>query len=162
MQSSLETTVAPALKDGGPVATPLPGRAKRRGRCLVLSARPGRCPTIRINGLTKSAHRVSYETFVGPIPAGAWVLHSCIGQRNCIAPELRPSSPPENAADAVRAGRSTRGTRNPNAKMTPSLVREARGAARRGRTLTDVAGTAGVSRQAVRLAVHHQTWGWLR
>lgn len=54
---------------------------------------------IHLNGSPglKSAHRVSYETFVGPIPDGLQIDHLC---RNtaCINPaHLEPVTPHENA-----------------------------------------------------------------
>jgi len=42
------------------------------------------------------AHRVAYETWVGPIPDGMDIDHTC-KVRNCIEPtHLRPLSPKEN------------------------------------------------------------------
>jgi len=43
-----------------------------------------------------SAHRVSYETFIGPIPAGFELDHKCQVTR-CIHPNhLQPLPPPDN------------------------------------------------------------------
>ena len=41
--------------------------------------------TIRINGKTLSAHRVSYCLFVGPIPKNLMILHSC-DNKSCVNP----------------------------------------------------------------------------
>lgn len=44
----------------------------------------------------RAAHRVSYETFIGPIPAGLVIDHKC-RTRSCINPlHLEPVTPTEN------------------------------------------------------------------
>jgi hypothetical protein len=51
------------------------------------------------------AHRLSYETFVGPIPPGLEVLHSC-DRPPCIEPShLRPGTHQENALDMTQRRR---------------------------------------------------------
>lgn len=163
MTPSLDTKVETQVNDAARVAARLLARARRRGRCLVLPARPGRYPTVRLRGRTAGAHRVVFQAFNGEIPAGLFVLHRCVGHRDCVEPtHLRAGTARENSADMVRAGRSTRGVRNANVKLNPGAVRQARRDARRGRSFTELAAAAGVSRQAIGQAVHRQTWGWLR
>lgn len=41
--------------------------------------------SIRVDGRHRSAHRVSYETFIGPIPDGLVIDHLC-RRRNCVNP----------------------------------------------------------------------------
>lgn len=54
------------------------------------------------------AHRVSYETFVGAIPSGACVLHSC-DVRACVNPEhLFLGSIRDNQEDMAHKGRGRR------------------------------------------------------
>jgi hypothetical protein len=49
------------------------------------------------------AHRVAYELFVGPIPAGLQIDHLC-RVRNCVNPaHLEPVTPAENMARSVAA-----------------------------------------------------------
>lgn len=65
------------------------GRINNRGYGLTSQTRPG-APA------TASAHRVSYETFVGPIPEGLQIDHLC-NVPICINPEhLEPVTEPEN------------------------------------------------------------------
>jgi hypothetical protein len=55
---------------------------------------------------SRAAHRVSYETFVGPIPQGLQIDHLC-RVRNCVNPQhLEPVTGVEN----VRRGMAATGT----------------------------------------------------
>lgn len=51
---------------------------------------------VRIDGVLRLAHRVSYERHVGPIPAGLNVDHRC-SVRRCVKPsDLEPVTTAEN------------------------------------------------------------------
>jgi hypothetical protein len=70
-------------------------------------------------GRTVMAHRLSYETYVGPIPAGLFLLHSC-DNRKCVNPDhLRPGTHRENMRDMSDRKRSSSGPGEmaPNAKL---------------------------------------------
>lgn len=52
--------------------------------------------TFCVNGKMKLAHRVSYELYVGPIPDGLVIDHSC-SVRNCVRPDhLRATTQARN------------------------------------------------------------------
>lgn len=89
-------------------------------------------------GKMAKAHRVAYEVWVGPIPQGLLVLHSC-DNGSCINPKhLRTGTHRDNMDDMVSRGRSCSGDRNFNkisplkgsqiglSKLTEEAVREIR------------------------------------
>ena len=64
---------------------------------------------IKCFGKVVSAHRLAYELYKGPIPAGAQILHSCDIKR-CVNPDhLRAGTHAENMAEASDRGRMPSG-----------------------------------------------------
>ena len=98
---------------------------------------------IRINkiGFMKKVHRVAYETYVGPIPEGIFVLHHC-DNPPCFNPEhLFLGTHQTNMDDMYSKGRGPvgeksgkhtkpescpRGSKHPNSKLTEKDVAEIR------------------------------------
>lgn len=66
-------------------------------------------PTLKIDGANVSLHRVAYEVYVGPIPEGLWVLHSCDNPR-CHRPKhLFLGTRRDNILDMIAKGRNRSG-----------------------------------------------------
>jgi len=105
------------------------------------------------------AHRLAYELFVGPIPQGLQVCHTC-DVRRCVNPaHLFLGTMKDNMADCSAKGRMHNGEANGIAKLTEDAVRAIRAeyTGRRGE-LTEFGRRFGVSDGAIRFVVRGQTW----
>lgn len=107
-----------------------------------------------LKGKTVSAHRASYEFYVGKIPDGLRVLHKC-DNPPCINPDhLFLGTDRDNVADCVKKGRSNRsrfvggavGGANGRAKLTQESVLKIRADKRK---LIEIAADYGVTSTTV-------------
>jgi hypothetical protein len=93
-------------------------------RCLINTrwkkARYGvvSVPTGKQGSKKAMAHRVSYATFVGPIPEGLWVLHACDNTLCCNPDHLFLGNRLDNINDCKTKNRTSAGDRHWNAKIT--------------------------------------------
>ena len=87
--------------------------------------------SVTINRVTKRAHRVSYELFIGTIPIGYGICHKC-DNPSCVNPEhLFPGTQKDNVQDSIKKGRFVtknsilykKGSLHGNAKLTEERVR---------------------------------------
>jgi hypothetical protein len=109
-----------------------------------------------------SAHRLSYRYFVGPIPEGLFVLHSC-DTPLCVNPaHLRVGTAQDNVDDMMARGRKgksgVRGERCHFARLTSNDVREIRRRVASGESYLDVARAFGVTRVTTRDIHLRLTW----
>lgn len=116
----------------------------------------------------RSAHRVSFEIFKGPIPAGLVVMHSC-DNRLCVNPEhLSVGTKADNTQDAVRKGRMRsglpirRGEDHRNAKLDSAAVIAIRAASADGASLGRLSREYSVSKQTISAIVKRKTWKHVR
>lgn len=107
-----------------------------------------------IKGKRILAHRLSYQTFIGPLKKGKNVCHHCDNPR-CINPEhLFLGTPKKNIKDAIKKGRfdpdrlSTFSRNNRLRKLTDEQVKDIRVSNQKLRILAD---TYGVSLTAISL-----------
>jgi hypothetical protein len=105
-----------------------------------------------VDGVRRQAHRLSYEAYVGPIPDGEVIRHTC-DRRSCINPDhLLPGTQLQNMDDLNIRERGTH-------KLTASQVQEIRVRRAVGRLTFERLGREyGVSGATVRAAVVRQTW----
>lgn len=82
--------------------------------------------SIHKDGRSRLAHRIAYELYVGKIPEGALVRHSC-DNTLCVNPKhLSLGTHQDNKNDAVFKGRHSFGSSHGKAKLDERLVREIR------------------------------------
>lgn len=116
---------------------------------------------VRYQGKTRFAHRVAYQVFVGPIPEGLCVLHSCHTPA-CINPDhLRVGTPKDNAEDRVRAGRNAlcSGENHGRAKLTLEKAHNIRQTYSSGNyTQSEVGSLFGVGQQLISRIVRGERW----
>jgi hypothetical protein len=97
---------------------------------------------------SRAAHRVSYETFNGKIPAGKEVRHTCHETMCCNPDHLVLGTRRENMLDRTIAGRKGN-------KITPAQVRRIRGDQR---TQSAIAAAYGITQSMVSKIKLRQAW----
>lgn len=82
--------------------------------------------SIKINRRMRSAHRVSWELYEGPIPEGLCILHRC-DNPPCVRPShLFLGTQAENVADMISKNRKAIGVNSGSNKLNESQVHEIR------------------------------------
>ena len=98
---------------------------------------------------TQGAHRWSYIAFVGEIPPGMDVCHSC-DNRRCVNPmHLFVGTRKENMQDAKTKGRVATGEKLPQSKISPAqkiLIMEK---VNSGESYKDIADSFGVTKSSI-------------
>ena len=100
---------------------------KQENGCWIYKgATSGPYGKIRWNVKWHSAHRISYEQFVGPIQKDKWVCHKCDTPK-CVNPDhLFLGSPSDNHKDAIAKKRVPIGEKSHWAKFTDKQIKEMR------------------------------------
>lgn len=117
-----------------------------------------------VAGRKQLAHRVSYQLYVGEIPAGLCVCHRC-DNRGCVNPDhLFLGTHTDNMRDCVNKGRrkikwiDTSGEKRSRSKLNESQVIEIRTKHESGARGVDLAKEYGVSRPAISMIVRRHNW----
>lgn len=117
---------------------------------------------VRLDGVPTLIHRIVYAWHHGETPAGVLVRHLNDNRTDNRPSNLALGTALENAADSRRnggyTGNHTRGTKNPNAKMTPEIVRQMRAEHRGGALQVPLARKYGLSQASAWAIVNHKTW----
>lgn len=121
------------------------------------------------DGRTMWAHRAAYELFVGPIPEGLEVCHTC-DNRRCVRPDhLFVGTRKDNMLDAVSKGRLSSGEKHSTAllagkdrhnaaKLTVDEVRVIRQRLDVGHRPPDIARDFNVTPGAINAIRRGKTW----
>ncbi len=129
--------------------------------CRIFTGSPSATyPQIRINGSLISVHRASYTIYVGPIPEGRSVLHSCDVKRCIEASHLHTGTPAENSAEMVARSRQSRrhGSKNTQAKLTDKKIKTIRTLHAQGWTQDRLAKTFNVAQGQISRIVRGLAW----
>jgi hypothetical protein len=111
----------------------------------------------------RKAHRLAYEVWVGPIPAGLVVCHKC-DTPACVNPaHLFVGTQADNLADMAAKGRwnpaaTRRGSANGCARLTEADIGLIRAASRAGESFTSIGTRFGVSRVTIAKIAKGQGW----
>lgn len=115
----------------------------------------------RYAGQQTGAHRAYYAHYVGPIPPGALVRHTC-DNPGCVNPaHLELGTQRQNMADKLERARSARGERNGKARLTEAEARCIKAAYLGGVDRDAIAGVFGVSVQTVWEIARGKRWAHL-
>lgn len=115
-----------------------------------------------MDGHLERAHRVSYRLYVGPIPDGMLVCHSC-DVRSCVRPDhLWLGTQSDNCMDAYRKGRNwsrgVRGSALRRGHITEADIPIIRLRCANGETQQAVADAFGVRQTTISQIVRRKSW----
>lgn len=130
----------------GPIEACWPWRGSRR--------RSGH-GEVKLQGQSRSAHRVAYMLTVGPVRADEIVRHVCDNPECCNPAHLRLGSHADNVADRVRRRRSAYGENSGRAKLREADVLHIAESELDGATLARM---YGVSTHTIYAIKQHKTW----
>lgn len=115
-----------------------------------------------INGKLYLAHRVSFALFVGMIPDGMEVCHSC-DNRACVNPaHLFVGTAQDNSDDMVKKDRQAKGENHGQHKLTEKDVYQIREMSKQGYTQQEVAEMFGINQSNICLILSERTWSWIK
>lgn len=113
---------------------------------------------VSLDGKNHLAHRVSYRLFVGPIPKGKLVMHSC-DNRKCFNPaHLSTGAHKSNTQDAKAKGRLAFGQRHAQSLLSDKKVLRLRKLWNQGWTATSLATEFSISKSCAWNAATRKTW----
>ncbi len=114
--------------------------------------------SISVRGRHTGAHRFAYETFIGEIPEGLYVCHTC-DNRACVNPaHLFLGTHEDNRNDMVAKGRHARGGRHHWAKLTEADVLDIRRRCAAGVSQKELCAEYGVADSLVSRIVNRLIW----
>ena len=113
---------------------------------------------LHVQHKTILAHRVAYELFVGPIPAGLVVRHKLDIPIDVNPHNLELGTHADNSRDRAERGRQARGERVGGAKLTGGQVLQIRSMSEGGMSARQIADIHDVTAEAIGQIIRRQTW----
>lgn len=104
-------------------------------------------------------HRLVLEAFVGPCPPGMECCHKDSDPTNNKVNNLRWGTHRSNTQDMIRHGRSARGEKNRNAKLTKGTVSSIRSDCDKGDSQRAIAKKYGITQSQVSRIATKKRWG---
>ena len=133
---------------------------KDPGGCWLWTGKPDARGQGRLWVLGKSqpAHRFSWELHHDDKATGRLVLQRC-GNSLCVMPKhLFLATASEGAGYKHAKGCTPRGERAGKAKLTEEQVLKIRSASKEGASQVELAGVFKVTRQAIAMIIHRESW----
>ncbi len=116
----------------------------------------------KLHGKDVLAHRVAYKIYVGDIPDGLFVCHSCDNPRCCNPAHLWLGTNADNTKDMVEKGRcrsaGPRGEQNGMSRLTKADVLEIKSKRAYGTNQYVLAKEYGVSQSLISLVCSGKVW----
>ena len=113
---------------------------------------------IGVGSKTPGAHRVAYEIFVGPVPDGLLVRHTC-DNPPCVNPRhLLVGTHQDNSDDKVARARQVRGQDIPWTRLTDADVIAIRTRHAQGETQSSLARVFAVSQSRISEITRQESW----
>lgn len=103
-------------------------------------------------------HRLVLSAFEGPRDRSFDACHNDASRTNNVIENLRWDTRSGNMQDAVKAGKTNRGTKNPSCKLSEVAVRSIRGD---GRKQYEIAADFGVGQDVISRIKSGYAWGWV-
>lgn len=110
---------------------------------------------LKWNKITQRAHRLAYTAFIGEIPEGNIVRHTCDTPQCCNPKHLVVGTVQDNVNDMIKRGRGAYGEKHPSARLTWDDVAAIRSSSEPVSVLVD---TYGISESQIRRILNNTRW----